>query len=109
MTRVIDRIRKHYEANSKRSLDVPEWGCTIYAAPVTFADWRRVKSYSKDDEDAGIVSIIIEKCRDKDGNAIFDDDAETRATLEGKAAAHVVSRVFSWLIETPDMESEKNA
>lgn len=106
---VLDRVKAHFQEHQKRSLHVPEWDVTIFAGLMTVSDWSRARKFAGDDHaDTRMIDVIISKCRDAEGKPIFEDDAETRATLEGGAAAPIINRIFAWIITIPSVEAEKN-
>jgi hypothetical protein len=111
---ILDRIRADFDAKSRRSIDVPEWGCTVYWNPLTLAERRRIiAGIDQDDESGMIVALIVEKALDAEGRKLFGADAgppaQVRATLDGTADALVLGRI-SRAIEGGETQAQaKNA
>lgn len=66
-------IRDHYNKLSENqgTVEVPEWGKTIYVGPLTFAQYQRIEAAEKiSDSERGFG--IIEACaKSQDGGSAF--------------------------------------
>jgi hypothetical protein len=109
MSSVLDRATEHFSAQGRKSIDVPEWGCTVYYAPLTVMEKRRIfkPGLRPGDDQAVAVDALIEKARDEAGKPMFTLD--DRETLLRKVDAKVVERVALALLGGATAEeTEKN-
>lgn len=92
MSEILDRITAHFDSLGKRTIEVPEWGCTIHATPVTIAERNRIYKNSKGDNDyATLVRMIVVKATDADGKPMFNAADEPK--LLNHADSTVIVRV----------------
>jgi len=73
---VIDRAKAHFSAKEVKVIEVPEWGdegksLMVYSKPMTLAEKKRLFNSSKDTDIGVLVDVLILKCRDEKGDAIF--------------------------------------
>lgn len=110
MADLLARIAQRYE-KSTRSLEVPEWGTTVYWTPLTLAEHQAARTGlpAGDDGYAFTVSVLVEKLLGKDGKPLFPDPAKAKATLMAKAEASVIQRIFRHIVGEDDPETAKNA
>lgn len=67
----IDKVRAHFDALAKRTIDVPEWDLVIHSSPVTIADRKRIYNGLGDDTQTALVRVLIVKAKGPDGVALF--------------------------------------
>jgi hypothetical protein len=109
---LVDKIEAHFEQLGSRKIDMPEWGVTIYAAPVTIADRKKVDAIHPDDTSGleSMIDMIIHKARDEDGNRVFDRKAGDADVLRRKVPHLVIQRIYLAMIAGPTLEQvEKNS
>lgn len=98
MAGILDAIAAHYEGADLVSVEVPEWGVTLYFGRVSAAEAANCRrGVRKDDDQALIVNTIIELARDKTGKRLFADlpPAEVRQTLMNKADLKVLQDIMA--------------
>jgi len=110
MSDLLAQIAERYE-NSTRSLEVREWGTTVYWTPLTLAEHQAARTGLSEDDDgyAFTVSVIVEKLQDSTGKPLFPEPAKAKATLLSKAEASVVQRIFRHIVGEDGLEEAKNA
>lgn len=77
---------------------VPEWGGVdlYFQKDLTVRQQKQIRAgVDANDEGALMASFIIHQAMDADGKRVFEADATTRATLEGKAGLRVLTRILS--------------
>lgn len=98
----IDQIVAHYKDNQRQSMEVPEWGLTLYWDLLTPARLKELGKRCKDD-----VDFIAEMARDAAGNKLFDAEAKLR--LRDCADVTIIGRIGRRMIQTDTVEgAEKN-
>lgn len=105
---IIEAARLHFRADERRAIEVPEWGCVLYAAPCTLADKRRLHNRYRD---GGLqemyVHALIDKAQKQDGTPAFT--LEDKRDLMNKVAPAVVERVAEAILASASPEdAEKN-
>jgi hypothetical protein len=110
MTDILSRIKADYDSKKMRKVPVPEWGVDIYYNPLTLSERKRIGAgHDKEDEAGLMVSLLIEKALDEDGNPVFESNAPTRATLEGESDSAVTSRIVTAMGAQETQDKAKNA
>lgn len=111
MSEILSRITAHFESLGVRTIEVPEWGLTIHASPVTVAERQRIYAGSKGDNDyETLVRILLEKARNEKGEKLFT--LADKAVLLQKADSAVVIRVAAEIMsggEPPKVDELKNS
>ena len=93
---VIDRIKQHYQSQTRSKLLVAEWGdengpFEIYYDPPTLKDAHLLNTKSNGNYHLALCTMIVRKALDKNGDAIFQEgDA---VTLYGNSDDRIVSRI----------------
>jgi hypothetical protein len=106
---LIAAIRKQYDEQGRRKVEVPEWGMTIWASPLTLGEQAKMhefRSGAAGKQYLVFAQILIMKAEDEAGNKLFSQkDADM---LTNHADPEVVSRVGTELIKAhPDTEVEE--
>lgn len=86
---IIERVTAHFEQFAKKTIDVPEWGVTVHASPITVADMDAIDRAKG--AGAKAVAILLRKAKDENGNPLFQPTQEW--DLLNKADPRVVDRV----------------
>lgn len=103
----IDAVKAHYEERGRLSVDVPEWGLTVYWTPITPYDRRKIYKTGVEPTELATVDVLIQKATDADGKRLFTLD--DRQDLLHRADVRVVNRVALDILEVPSVEDqEKN-
>jgi hypothetical protein len=96
--RTIDQVKKHYQAQERVVISVPEWGegdapLEINIFPMTMAEASLIQRMSgkKASNIESAVNSLIVKARDKDGNRLFK--VEDKETLLNFADCRVILRI----------------
>ncbi len=104
-----EKIIQYIASDRRRKIEVPEFGETIYATPVTVLDMEKILSYPEAATNSRDYHIytIIEKAEDEKGQKIFSP--EDKPYLE-KMDWAIISRISNDIQEviTPD-EAKKNS
>ena len=90
-------------------MDVPEWGATIYAGPLTMAKKGKWLAMAKGSNTLYLIYAVLYGALDKDGKQIFT--LEDLDSLKNKVDADVLSGVASLILgydSIPEEEQEKN-
>jgi hypothetical protein len=109
---ILARAKAHMAGHETRSIDIPEWDCTIYWRPVTLNEREEVRRRSINQGMAeGQVHLIVLKALDRDGHKLFD--ADDKRVLGNLADSGVVSRVANAIsndgpLEQQIADAEKN-
>lgn len=75
---LIDKIKKRH-AKVRRSIEVPEWGATLYFGPLTPNDMEAAVARMRDEgldpamhETHKRVTLLFLKAEDEEGNSVFE-------------------------------------
>lgn len=73
-TLIMEAASRHYKALGTRSIEVPEWECTLYFKPVTLTEQQEIMREAANGGglEYAYAKAIISKVTDKDGNKLFD-------------------------------------
>lgn len=100
---ILDKIRAHYAAGEQgMSLEVPEWGCTIWRRPLTIQQKEELFRLAKGSNADLLSWAIVKLALDESGDKLFDMSA--RKTLLDNADGDVVAKVGNWLLLPPGQE-----
>lgn len=107
---ILDQAKEHFASIETESVEVPEWGLTVYWKPWTIAErqkvWGPIKLSGKDTEIS--ARVLITKALDKDQKNLFS--LGDLRTLTHEVDFTVVERVSSLILGVPATpeETEKN-
>lgn len=115
---LFERATQHYAniSSTPKKMTIPEWRLDedaedpeVFFTPMTLADKAKIRKFAKDDAELA-AEIVILKCQDSDGNAVF-----TRADKQEimrKMDQAVIERIASAILGESDgavlEEYEKN-
>jgi len=94
----IDRVRAHFDALGKRKIEIPEWGVTGYATPVTISERNQIYSgLEKTDENGAIVRMVIFKLKNGEGHPVFTiaDEPALRSHADSSVLVRVASEIMA--------------
>jgi len=108
---ILAAIEARHAARARVRVDVPEWGCTLwFPEDITVAERKQVAAGLKaDDEPAMVVSFILHMAETEDGAKVFEVNAVSRATLEGKGGMKVMLRIMAEVGGPETLDEAKNA
>lgn len=103
----IERAKAHFSAKEVKVIEVPEWGednkpLMVYSKPMTLAEKKRLFNSSKDTDIGVLVDVLILKCRDEKGDAIFT--LEHKRDLMNAADPDVIGRVANQILTEPSVD-----
>jgi len=111
MTRAIDNVVAHFDAQEVKKIEVPEWGeegkpLEIYTKPLTLQESKRLYKMANSSDLEVMVYAIITKALDSNGDKIFN--LADKDSLMNKADVGVVAQVAGDILGslTPE-EAEK--
>lgn len=101
MTGVLERAKAHFDGLKGSSIDVPEWGCTVYFDPPSLAQRQKWMGMQ---ESRAQASVLIRCAKAKDGTPLFEDTPATSAAIQGELDARIVARIVKAILgdATPD-------
>lgn len=107
--KLIDAAIGHFAAKTVRSIEVPEWGVTLYSKNLSLED--RAKWISRADGNATeyMVYAIIFGLTDANGEQVFDIGDKPK--LMKAVDPDIVSRLSGFVLDTKaadEKEREKN-
>lgn len=107
---LIDNAINHFNSIQRKTveIDVPEWGCTIYAKPMNMMQKSEVVAlYTENELGKAVATKLYHMARDESGARLFSrDDINGLMT---KADPKVMQRIASKMEVDPDLETiEKN-
>lgn len=110
MSKFIDQAVSHFSAQAIRSLEVPEWGITIYAKNLTLDDKSKWLARSKDDGTDYLVYSVIFGALDEKGEQIFDigDKMKLRTSVDPEVLSTVANFVLK-INSAKEEDREKNS
>lgn len=110
MSDVLGGIEQAYEGRERVSVEVPEWGCTLwFQKHLTLLERKILRTGIKADDEAGmIINFLIHRAENEDGSPVFEASATTRATLEGKADVTVLLRIMQEIGAPTSVDEAKN-
>lgn len=97
-TAILDNARAHFDKMRGREIRIPEWGgengpLIAFYDPPSLHMRQVITSRSGKKESRQMALTVILCLKDENKKAIFEDDAETLAALEGNVDPAVVSRI----------------
>ena len=107
---LIDIATSHFSNRTKRSIEIPELGVTLYAKNVSLADKANWLKRADNDTTSFMVYAIIYGLTDEKGEKVFDVGDKTK--LLNSVDPEIVAKLFNFVNETaattPE-EAEKNS
>ena len=102
MSDILDKAKEHFKAIDRKIIDVPEWGITVYAKPLTLADKRILTRNTKPDDVTLFADVLILKAEDKEGKKLYS--LEDKQTLMRSVDPEVVARVAQDILSVVPVE-----
>tara|TARA_B100000949_G_scaffold228719_1_gene236658 strand:- start:1104 stop:1460 length:357 start_codon:yes stop_codon:yes gene_type:complete len=108
MNDAIEKVTAHFESLATRKREVKEWGLTIYSAPISYADIKKIRIKSDGDLDDMYLYAVIDKALDEAGNRLFT--IADKPALTTKADGYIIREVGAWILEhQTEEDAEKNS
>jgi hypothetical protein len=110
--RAIDVIRER-SALTRRSIEIPEWGLTMYFGKMVVADMEAVDERRQDDDEKKMTPqernmiLLVSKAQNEDGTPMFR--MGDIMFLRTEADFVVLQRVVNFMFETAHTNVEKIA
>ena len=102
MSDILEKAKEHFKAIDRKIIDVPEWGITVYAKPLTLADKRILTRNTKPDDVTLFADVLILKAEDKEGKKLYS--LEDKQTLMRSVDPEVVARVAQDILSVVPVE-----
>ena len=102
MSDILEQAKEHFKAIDRKIIDVPEWGITVYAKPLTLADKRILTRNTKPDDVTLFADVLILKAEDKEGKKLYS--LEDKQTLMRSVDPEVVARVAQDILSVVPVE-----
>ena len=100
---VLEQAKKHFAGINIKKIDVPEWGCTIYAKPLTLKQKGIINAIGDNVE--SLAELLIMKAQNEQGEKLFRK--EDSYELLNKVDPDVLSRVASAIMTGPTVEEQE--
>lgn len=110
MSKLIDQAVSHFSSQAVRTLEVPEWGVTVYAKRLTLEDKAKWLARSKDDSSDYLIYSVIFGALDERGEQLFDvgDKVKLRSAVDPE----ILSRIANFVLKiesASEVDREKNS
>ena len=102
MSDILEKAKEHFKEIDRKIIDVPEWGITVYAKPLTLADKRRLTRNTKPEDVTLFADVLILKAEDKEGKKLYS--LESKHTLMHEVDPEVVARVAQDILSVIPVE-----
>ena len=102
MSDILEKAKEHFKEIDRKIIDVPEWGITVYAKPLTLSDKRRLTRNTKPDDVTLFADVLIQKAEDKEGKKLYS--LESKHTLMHEVDPEVVARVAQDILSVIPVE-----
>ena len=99
---ILEKAKEHFKAIDRKLSEVPEWGITVYAKPLTLADKRILTRNTKPDDVTLFADVLILKAEDKEGKKLYS--LEDKQTLMRSVDPEVVARVAQDILSVIPVE-----
>lgn len=104
---VAEAATAHFKSIARQSIEVPEWGTTIYWDPITVEEYDKLFTVGQPPKIRQFIDLIVLKALDVDGKKMFD--LKNKFDLAKCASPTVISRVAQQMFVVPSLEEmEKN-
>jgi len=108
-TQILALARAHFDNMRGQEIEIPEWSdpesddtLVGFYDPPTLRVRQAIQRRAGKSEGRMMALVVILCLKDKDGKTLFQDDAESLATLESKVDPKVVARVAQSILQTSE-------
>lgn len=92
--KLIDRVRKHYH-DARGSIDIPEWGVTLYFTPISQNDIAAVRERNPANAADTNAILLVMKAKYEDGSPAFE--MGDLHFLKGETDADILTRLYLFM------------
>ena len=110
MGKLIEAAVAHFSSQEVRSMEVPEWGVTVFAKNLTLEDKSKWLKRAQEDTTDYMVYAVIFGAVDEKGESLFD--VGDKAPLRNAVDPDVLSKVANFVLKLDadsEEEREKNS
>ncbi len=107
--KLIETAIAHFSNKSIRSMEVPEWGVTVYAKNLTLDDKAKIYARSDGNSAEYVIYGVIFGLMDSQGEQVFT--LEDKTALKKQVDPEIVSRLSNFVFNNEgksEAEREKN-
>lgn len=108
MNQILAEAKKHWREQLSApmaSVEVPEWGTTLFFKPSTLAQRDRIYKHINDGSLEALVETLIQRALDGDGKRVFNEAC--RKDLMTRTDPDVISRIVTAMSDEPDASPEE--
>jgi len=93
----IESAKKHFDSLGIKKIEVPEWGLTIYAKPLTLAEMSKMQKLAQDNDVGLMAYCLITKALDENMEKIFSvgDKHDLMNHVDKDVLAEVTGQIMS--------------
>lgn len=104
---VIDKVTNHFENQSSKIINVPEWNETFIVKPMNLDEQRRLIEKTDNNKIGAIVDLLIMKLLKEDGSKAFK--LEDKQKLMTQADPVVLTNIVTQISGDSDISTEKKS
>ena len=103
MSAFAEKLKAHYAGIALGSIDVPEWGVTLFIRPSTIGQSAAI--LAEPDQFRQGVRLIQVRAKQEDGSPLFDEDDFSAMISHGETA--VINRVVEQIMAIGDIPEDE--
>jgi hypothetical protein len=100
MSAFAEKIKAHYAGLPMGSIEVPEWGLTVYVRPATIQQSATI--LKEPDQFRQACRLLQVRCRKEDGFPVFDEQDFEAMVSHGEVS--VINRLVDEVMNLGDLE-----
>jgi len=105
---VIDKVKKHFNDQSSKTITVEEWDATFVVRPMNLDEVRRFLEKQKQNSIEAVVDLMIMKLLKEDGETKAFK-LEDKKTLLTNADPKILNRIAEQIGDDTSIASEKKS
>jgi len=105
---VIDKVKKHFNDQSSKTITVEEWDATFVVRPMNLDEVRRFLEKQKQNSIEAVVDLMIMKLLKEDGESKAFK-LEDKKTLLTNADPKILNRIAEQIGDDTSIASEKKS
>jgi hypothetical protein len=105
---VIDKVKKHFNDQSSKTINVEEWDATFVVRPMNLDEVRRFLEKQKQNSIEAVVDLMIMKLLKEDGETKAFK-LEDKKTLLTNADPKILNRIAEQIGDDTSIASEKKS
>lgn len=103
MSAFAEKIKAHYAGLALGSIDVPEWGTTIFVRPATIGQSAAI--LAEKDQFRQACRLIQVRAKKEDGSPMFDEDDFSAMVSHGDVAT--INRLVDQIVGLGDLQEDE--